>query len=133
MHRMLVRYSDVSVIESNDRGLTLEFRPQYFSRTTVNGEGEVYQLPQFKNSLPAASNRPGGEDVRVRILSLALPSYRGNTATVVGADIEEVKDYQLAPVATMEVGGTFRNGQLPLSSQFQFFAGFPAEVPRAAL
>jgi hypothetical protein len=100
-----VWYSDVTVLESNERGLTLEFRPQYSSRTAVNGAGEVFQLPQFKYSVPASSNRSGSEDIRVRIVNIALPSYRGNTVTVIAADHEEMRGYQLAPVATPESAG----------------------------
>ncbi|MFZ4619166.1 MAG: type IX secretion system sortase PorU [Bacteroidota bacterium] len=94
--------SDVKVLESNERGITFELRPQYFASKNVSGSGAAYDLPQFKNSIPASSNTAGKEDIRVRVLSLAFPSYRGNTVTVTASDAETINSFSLAPVPSVE-------------------------------
>ena len=119
-----LRYSDVSVIESNDRSITLEFRPEYSLRTNVNAGSAEYELPNFRNSLPSGQNKSGAEDIRIRILPLALPSYSGNSVTVIAADFELVKQFRLAPVPTMESSGQTGAIQYRYVPKFNDASGF---------
>jgi hypothetical protein len=95
-------YSDVRVIESDEKGITLEFRPQYLPNSTITADGKTYEIPQFKFSLPAPRSETGREDIRTRILSIALPSYQGNTLSVTASDFETIQSFSLAPVPAIE-------------------------------
>jgi hypothetical protein len=97
-------YPDVTVLTSDAKGITLEFRPQYQSDRTVKSERATYAVPRFSFELPAASNQPGSEDLRSRVVLMATPSSSGNRVTVLAADHAVTTSYDLAPVPMITAG-----------------------------
>ncbi|MHB1049589.1 MAG: type IX secretion system sortase PorU [Bacteroidota bacterium] len=98
-----VLYPDLTVISSDDRGMTVEFRPRFFEDRTIRTEKESFVLPQFMFGDRSMNDRPGQEDLRSRVIPVALPGVRGNAITVLSADYETVNNIALAPVAKVEM------------------------------
>ena len=98
-----VLYPDLKVISSDERGMTVEFLPRFLDDRIIRTENESFVLPQFMFGDRTADDRKGKEDLRSRVISVALPGMRGNTVTVLSADYETVNNVALAPVASVEL------------------------------
>lgn len=128
------QYPDVTILESNDRSITLELRPLYDQRAkiSVDGKRTEFEIPQFRYSIPAASGRAGTEDIRVRIIPLALPSYQGNTVTVTASDFETITSYELAPIPALESIDRLGDAKLRYTQEFvsqqEFFPRSTAQL-----
>ncbi|MEW6061128.1 MAG: C25 family peptidase propeptide domain-containing protein, partial [Bacteroidota bacterium] len=96
-------YPDVKVIESDEQGLTIEFRPQYGANKKIAAEGNTFELPQFKFGLSSLRYDAGIEDIRIRVILLAIPSYHKNAVSVIASDYEMVSSFLLAPVPSIDV------------------------------
>jgi hypothetical protein len=94
-------YPDVTVLASDDRSITIEFRPNYFENQTMEFQHTTFELPQFKFGVRAAQRMPGMEDLQSRVINLAVPGYTGTTVAVVEADYETVNGFSLAPIPQM--------------------------------
>lgn len=102
----LTLYPDIRIVESDENGMTLEFRPHYFpDQRIVTTEGE-FALPQFKFGFRPLNGAAGSEDLRARVLPFAVPGRSGNSVSIVSADFEIVHGYSLAPVPEIIPRGT---------------------------
>lgn len=139
-------YPDVTVLASDAKGITLEFRPQYQTDRTVTSDRAAFSVPRFTFELPAASNQPGSEDIRTRVLLLATPSMSGNRVTVLAADHATITSYDLAPVPSITPGTdnsaplrqyrpAFRSGSLFVPEQLASFvySGTVKGIPTGTL
>ncbi len=95
-------YPDIKVIESDERGMTLEFHPQFSENRRIAAKDNVFEIPQFKYGFSSLNNTPGREDIRIRNVTIAVPSYTGNTVSVIASDYETVNSFSLAPVPDVE-------------------------------
>lgn len=124
-------FPDVSVMESNDRGMTIEYRPVFMDDLTVESDNNSYSLPRFSHSTRIDDNAPGSEDIRGRAIQIAVPSFSGNRITVLAADYETVNNYQLAPNPTVEMiddlGGLKKTYKAEYRSQQSFY---PAAIAK---
>lgn len=91
-------YPDVTVVSSDDRGITLEFRPGYVDNQAIEFQHTTFELPQFTFGLRAVKSEPGREDLQSRVINLAVPGYSGTIVSVVQADYETVNGFSLAPI-----------------------------------
>jgi hypothetical protein len=117
-------YQDVTVIESDERGMTVRFVPDFKEDLTVVAGNERYVLPRFTNGDRSIGERAGDEDLRARIIHLALPGTAGNSVSVLSADYETVENVSLAPVPAIEAiddMGAVRRTYLPDFSTEQRF------------
>jgi flagellar hook assembly protein FlgD len=89
---------DVQILQSDDKGITLEFTPQYFRLDTLTVGGRVYTDFQFFGATSAGLENVGQPDLKHRVLSIAFPSEVGNSIKVIGVENEEVRDVVLPPV-----------------------------------
>ncbi len=122
-------YSDVRVIESDEKGITLEFRPHYLANRLITAEGKTFEIPQFTSGIMVGRNEPGREDIRSRILSVALPSYQGNTVTVTASDFERIQSFPLAPIPTVEAYDNLGPSKYGYSANFISKQNFyPAQI-----
>ncbi|MFA6457159.1 MAG: type IX secretion system sortase PorU [Bacteroidota bacterium] len=125
-------YPDVKLLQSDDRGITVEFRPRYSDNKKIVSGSTVFQLPQFAFSSAAPLNRPGQEDIRTRVLSVAFPTSRGNSVTVIAADFETITGFSLAPVPFIEPTDSYgtikRSYKTEYLSKDRFFPEQIAEV-----
>ena len=96
-------YSDIRIVESDDRGITIELRPQYGQNLKIVSSEGTFELPQFKNSGSRISNTEGSEDVRSRVISIAVPSYQGNAISIISSDFETITGFSLAPVPSEKI------------------------------
>ncbi|MEW5798993.1 MAG: type IX secretion system sortase PorU [Bacteroidota bacterium] len=130
-------YPDVKVITSDDNGMTIEFRPLYFpDQTIVTDEGE-YHLPQFKYGFRPMNDAVGSEDLRARVISLAVPGHSGNSATIVAADFETVQGFIIAPVPQIipkdNMGAVERKYIPKFLSQQEFFPSTVASLQHVGM
>ncbi len=91
-------FPDVRVIESDERGMTIEVRPEFIQNIKIVSSDGTFELPQFKSASSRLSNEAGSEDVRTRVISIAVPSYQGNTVSVISSDFQTLSGFLLAPV-----------------------------------
>lgn len=91
-------YSDVKILSSDHNGITVEFRPQYTANKKVISNDVVFEIPQFTSGIVPLIEEAGREDIRTRILSLAVPSYSNNTVSIVAADYETINSFNLVPI-----------------------------------
>jgi hypothetical protein len=89
---------DVQILQSDDRGITLEFRPQYFRPDTLAVGGRVYTDFQFFGATSLRPENVGQPDLKHRVFSIAFPTEVGNSVNVIGAENEEVRNVALPPV-----------------------------------
>lgn len=125
-------YPDVTILSSDDNGITLEFRPQYFpNETIVSNEGK-FEIPQFKFGFQSLVHDAGREDLRTRVISLAVPGQTGNSVTVLAADFETVNDFTLAPVPLIipkdNLGSSVRSYKTKFFSQQEFYPNAVASL-----
>jgi hypothetical protein len=125
-------YPDVTVLASDAKGMTLEFRPQYQADRSVTADRSVYSVPRFMFEAPSVNNRPGSEDIRSRVIPVALPSAAGNSVTVTASDFETISGYMLAPVPderfTDRSGSTARTYRAEYLSKGNFYPQQLAEL-----
>ncbi|MFA5832639.1 MAG: type IX secretion system sortase PorU [Bacteroidota bacterium] len=122
-------YTDVTIQSSDEKGITLEFRPHYFGDINIVEEGITYKIPQFKFRHSSSQRDAGKEEIGTRVLSIALPSYQGNIVSIVASDIETIHSYSLAPVPNIEAIdnlGTIKNRYKAAYISHQNF--YPAQI-----
>jgi hypothetical protein len=118
--------NDVQILQSDDKGITFEFMPQYFRLDTLTAGGRVYTDFQFFGATSSGLENVGQPDLKHRVLSIAFPSEVGNSVNVIGAENEEVRDVVLPPVPRFERDGSSfganriydENGEAYRMSQF---------------
>lgn len=95
-------YPDVTILSSDANSITLEVRPRFGAdRIVTAASNAIYRVPTFTFESASPDNRPGREDLRVRVVPLAVPSYVGNTVSVIASDMENIASYPLAPVSSI--------------------------------
>lgn len=94
-------YPDVTVLASDDRGITVEYRPQFGTDETVSDEGSVYTRPTVLRTVRVNEGKGGTEDLLARVITLAVPGRTGHSLTVLSADYETLRGFDLAPVASV--------------------------------
>jgi hypothetical protein len=117
---------DVQILQSDDKGITFEFRPQYLRLDTLTVGGRVYTDFQFVGATSSGTENVGQPDLKHRVLSIAFPSEVGNSVNVIGAENEEVRNVVLPPVPRfVRDGSSFganriyeENGEAYRMSQF---------------
>lgn len=118
------QFSDISILSSDQQGITLEWRPRYLDNASVTVDGKLYSRPQFDDQIPSPRNQAGAEDIRTRLLSIACPSLMGNTVSIVAADYETIAPYYLTPVPEIEALDQFGSVKKKYSEQYRSTASF---------
>jgi hypothetical protein len=117
---------DVQILQSDDKGITLEFTPQYLRLDTLAIGGRVYTDFRFLGATSSGPENVGQPDLKHRILSIGFPSEVGNSVDLIGAENEEVRNVVLPPVPRfVRDGSSFganrlyeENGEAYRKSQF---------------
>jgi hypothetical protein len=89
---------DVQILQSDDRGVTLEFTPQYLHLDTLTVGGKVYTDFQFFGATSSGPDNVGQPDLKHRVLSIAFPGEVGNSVSIIGAENQEIRNVVLPPV-----------------------------------
>src|SRR3990172_11925307 len=85
-------YRDVQILQSDERGVTLEFMPEYF-RPRIFALGQrAYSDYNFYGSVSVGLEKTGFPNLRNRLLSVALPSEGGNSMEGIGTEYEEIQN-----------------------------------------
>lgn len=100
------QYRDIQILQSDESGITLEFKPEYFrARTFVKGR-RTYVDFNFYGSVSLGIEKMGFPNLRHRSLSVALPSERGNTVEVLGTEYEDVRNTVVVPIPKLVEDGS---------------------------
>ncbi len=118
-------FPDVRIIDSDERGITIEVRPEFVPNVKIVSAEGTFELPQFRSSSSRLSNEAGNEDVLTRVISVAVPSYHGNTVSVIGSDFQTISGFSLAPVPAVRIiddmGTTIKSYKSNYSSGQNFY------------
>jgi hypothetical protein len=107
-------YPDVRLLESDSRGITLEFRPQALSTDTVRIDSRDYLRVNFLNGGTPDFSDPERAEQRYRAITFAMPAEREPAIEILGSDYRRVTHPPLLPMGEYvtedeETYRTFRN------------------------
>jgi hypothetical protein len=88
---------DVRIVQSDGRGVVVEFVPAYQAPVPVVVDGTTYLRYDFGQSLSGRSVAPGEPDLRERAATVTLRGTQGNTVETVTTEFEEIPGVLLAP------------------------------------
>lgn len=95
-------YPDVRVLESNERGLTLEIIPQSLSSRSVIVGTRSYVDVTFHGAQSHSLSHLGEPDTKFRMILLGLPGRNGHRIEILDAQFEEMSGVLLAPIHIKE-------------------------------
>ncbi len=108
----LSNYPDVTILQSNERGLIFEWRPAQFTAKTLT----IEQKPFHQIFIAAGKNiqKPGEPDIPWRFITFALPNDAPASVTILETQTHTLENVDIAPVPwpTRDASGI---------STFQFF------------
>lgn len=90
--------SNIRIIQSDERGLTLEFTPNYHPISFVAGESETFTSITFDGEGTLSSTAPGEPLLNFKNISLRLPGLSNHSVEILETDYETIPDILLAPV-----------------------------------
>jgi hypothetical protein len=91
-------HRDVQILQSDETGITIEYRPEYFRPRTFNVGSQAYVDFTFYGGVSVEIERTGVPNLRHRPLAVALPSTKGNSVEVIGTEYEDVRGAVVVPV-----------------------------------
>ena len=91
-------FRDVQILQSDDRGITLEFKPQYFRPDSILIGTRTYTDYNFFCCISQGWEGIGHPNLKYRSFSVALPSEAGNSVDVIGAEYEDTRNVVILPV-----------------------------------
>jgi hypothetical protein len=95
---LMAKGQDVHVLQSDVRGVTIEYIPSYGLPISTTVAGRPFLRFDFEGSVPIiASPLPGSPEVLARTEVVQCLSLDGNTVEVIQADYEDLPNVMLAP------------------------------------
>jgi hypothetical protein len=91
-------YRDVQVLQSDETGITMEYRPEYFSPRTIVSSGRTYIDYNFYGGVSPSPENVGSPNLRHRAITLTFPSIENNSVEVLGTTYEDFRDQAIVPV-----------------------------------
>ena len=88
---------DVNLVISSERGITFEFTPIYLSENHFKDE-QSRILPLFEDASAPDFKKIGSPDYRFKSIPVALPSFVGNTYSILDVEYEDLTGVSLKPV-----------------------------------
>ncbi len=87
---------DIKILESDERGITFQFTPEYFPIETLKVDGNIYHVISFDNAL--STEKSGMQDIRAKVVNIGLPGTKNHTLSIIKADYETIHGFSLAPI-----------------------------------
>lgn len=112
------QYPDVTILASDQHGMTFEVRPVFGEDREIVYGDRTYTVPQVLNGLQPFNAREGEEDIRSRVIAVALPGHTGNTVDIVSSDYTSVSGYSLAPIPTITMIDSYGTEQKNYGEDF---------------
>lgn len=94
----------IRILQSDARGLVVEFVPSYTPVSTLYKEGVQFTTYDFEGSIMAENQLPGSPEIRITSMVLRFPAEGRNTVEILNADYEDVPNVLLPPVPHMHEG-----------------------------
>ena len=88
---------DVNLTFASDKGITFEFKPKYLSENHFKDEQNRI-LPLFEDASAPDFKKIGFPDYRFKSIPIALPSFVGNTFSILDLEYEDLQGVSLKPV-----------------------------------
>lgn len=98
-------YRDVQILQSDGRGITLEFKPEYFRPESLLVGMRTYTDYRFFRGASQGVEKVGHPNLKYRSFSVALPSEVDNSVEVIGAEYEDVRNIVVPPVPKLVRNG----------------------------
>ncbi len=93
--------SDIRVLDSSERGITVEFIPQYLPLKKVSAGGREYDLVQFERGMLFDYGFAGKPNVQYRSLLIGLPGRKGNRISIIQSDYETMSGVSLGTIPAL--------------------------------
>ncbi len=95
---------EITILQSNERSIVFEYKPEYTSHDTIVSSGHEYLLFDFVSSQVVQSKETiGSPDLRFRGFPIGIPSESGTTVQVIAADYEDIPNTLLSPVPSLRM------------------------------
>ncbi|RCK74512.1 MAG: hypothetical protein IGBAC_1460 [Ignavibacteriae bacterium] len=105
--------SDISIIESNDSKLLLEYSPFYKESISFDINGERFTEFLFEGSISEPTYKPGIPDLKFRLFPVRLPGLENINIEIVDAEFEVIEGVKIPPIKTL-----YRNESEFLASEY---------------
>jgi hypothetical protein len=96
---------DVQILQSDERGITLEFKPEYFRPESIQVDSRMYTDYRFFRGGSRGSEKVGYPDLKCRSFSVALPGEVGNSVEVIAKEYAEIRNTVILPFPKLVRGG----------------------------
>lgn len=93
---------DVSIIQSDENGITFEYTPAYSKSTTIEAGSEKFLDYYFDGEVYDSKVTTGSPVSKYRCLTLRFPGLSENKVVVLSTDYEEIRNVLLLPVPVVE-------------------------------
>jgi hypothetical protein len=90
----------IRLLQSDESGVTIEFIPRYVGGRTHQTGDMLYADYDFDGSVSLGPAHRGEPNLRYAAILVGLPTQKGNSVEIVGADYEEIRNVRVAPVPT---------------------------------
>ncbi|MDI6802841.1 MAG: type IX secretion system sortase PorU [Bacteroidota bacterium] len=90
--------SNIRIVQSDARGLTFEFTPNFHPISIVAGDSETFTSITFDGEGTLSSATPGEPLLKFRNIPLRLPGLSNHSVEILETDYETIPDILLAPV-----------------------------------
>lgn len=94
---------DVSIIQSDENGITFEYVPIYSKPSVIENGSEKFQEFKFSGEVYNSQILVGSPIEKFYSVTLRFPGLTNNTVEILTADYEEIQNVLIAPVPTIEV------------------------------
>lgn len=94
---------DVSIIKSDENGITFEYTPIYSKSSVIENGSEKFQEYKFSGEVYNSKTLVGSPIEKFRNITLRFPGLTNNVVEILTADYEEIQNVLIAPVPTIEV------------------------------
>jgi hypothetical protein len=91
-------YRDVQILQSNETGITLEFKPQYSRPDSIQIGSRTYTDYNFFRCISQGREGAGHPNLKYRSFSVAVPSVTGNSVEIIGTEYEDIRNVVILPV-----------------------------------
>lgn len=121
---------DVSIIQSDENGITFEYTPIYSKPSVIESGSEKFQEFKFSGEVYNSQTLVGSPIEKHRNITLRFPGLTNNSVEILSADYEGLQNILIAPVPTVEVDKekNFTTKYIKDVSSYSVPLFFPEEV-----
>ncbi|MCX8056497.1 MAG: type IX secretion system sortase PorU [Ignavibacteria bacterium] len=117
--------NDTKLVSSTQNGIIFEYIPKYLSENHFKDEkGRI--LPLFEDASAPDFKNVGQIDYRYKSIPIALPTFTGNTFTILETEFEDIQGVRIKPITNLVIENNFLVPDY--SNEPEFFNQFENEI-----